>query len=40
MCERFGEDSKHEIEHVDIQVEIMNSLQCVGLPLHQHLGGE
>ena len=40
MCERVGEDSRHEIEHVDIRVEIMNSLECVCLPLHEHLGGE
>ena len=40
MCERVGEDSKHEIVHVDIQVGIMNSLECVCFPLHQHLGGK
>ena len=26
--------------HVDIRVRIMNSLECVCLPLHEHLGGE
>ena len=36
MCERVGEDSRHEIGHVDIQVGIMNSLECVCLPLHVH----
>ena len=40
MCERVGEDSKHGIGHVDIRVGIMNSLECVCLPLHEHLGGE
>ena len=40
MCERVGEDSRHEIGHVDIRVGIMNSLECVCLPLHEHLVGE
>ena len=42
MCEGVGEDSRHEIGHVDIRVGIMNSLECVCfvLPLHEHLGGE
>ena len=40
MCEGVGEDSRHEIGHVDIQVGIMNSLECVCLPLHEYLGGE
>ena len=40
MCERVGEDSRHGIGHVDIRVEIMNSLECVCLSLHEHLGGE
>ena len=45
MCEGVGEDSRHEIGHVDIRVGIMNSLECVCcvfflLPLHVHLGGE
>ena len=26
--------------HVDIQVGIMNSLECVCFQLHEHLGGE
>ena len=40
MCERVGEDSRHGIGHIDIRVGIMNSLECVYLPLHEHLGGE
>ena len=42
ICEGVGEDSRHEIGHVDIRVGIMNSLECVCfvLPLHEHLGGE
>ena len=40
MCERVHEDSRHEIWHADILVGIMNSLECVCLPLHGHLGGE
>ena len=34
MCEGVGEDSSHEIGHLDIRVGIMNSLECVCLPLH------
>ena len=40
MCERVDEDSRPGIGHVDILVGIMNSLECVHLPLHDHLGGE
>ena len=45
MCKGVGEDSRHGIGHVDIRVEIMNSLECVCclfflFPLHEHLGGE
>ena len=40
MCERVSEDSRQGIEHVDIQVGIMNSLECVCLSLHEYLGGE
>ena len=40
MCERVGEDSRHEIGHVGIQVGIINSLECVYFPLHEHLGGK
>ena len=40
MCKRVGENSRHEIKHVDIRVGIMNSLECVCFPLHEHLGGE
>ena len=40
MCERVSEDSRHEIEHVDIRVGIMNSLECVCLSLYEHLDGE
>ena len=29
MCKGVGDDSKHGIEHVDIRVRIMNSLECV-----------
>ena len=29
MCEGVGEDLRHEIGHIDILVEIMNSLKCV-----------
>ena len=39
MCDRVDEDLRHGIGHVDIRVGIMNSLECVCLPLHQHLGG-
>ena len=37
MREGVGEDSNHGIGHVDIRVGIMNSLECVSLPLHVHL---
>ena len=38
MCERVGEDSRHETGgHVNIRVGIMNSLECVCLPLHENL---
>ena len=40
MCDEVGEDSRHGIEHVNIQVGIMNSLECVCLSLHEHVGGE
>ena len=40
MCERVGEDSRHEIGHVDIRVGIMNLLEYVCLPFHEHLGEE
>ena len=40
MCERVGEDSRHGIRHVDIRVGIMNSLEGVYLPSHEHLGGD
>ena len=40
MCERVSEDSRYEIRHVNIRVGIMNSLECVCLSLHEHLGGE
>ena len=40
MCERVSEDSRHGIGHIDIRVGIMNSLECVYLPLHEYLGGE
>ena len=40
MCEGVGEDSRHEIGHVDIRVGIMNLLECVCFPLHKHLGGK
>ena len=40
MCEGVDEDSSHEIGHVDIRVGIMNSLECVCFPLHEHLVGE
>ena len=42
MREGVDEDSRHGIEHVDIPVEIMNSLECVCVffPFHEHLGGE
>ena len=34
-----GESHSHPY-HVDIRVGIMNSLECVCLSLHVHLGGE
>ena len=37
-CEGVGEDSRHGIGHVDIQVGSC-LLECVWLPLHVHLGG-
>ena len=40
MCEGVDEDPRHGIEHVDIRVGIMNSLECVCFLLHEHLGGE
>ena len=40
MCEGVGENSRHGIGHVDIRVGIMNSLECVCFPLHEHLDGE
>ena len=41
MCEGVGEDSRHEMGHVDIQVGIcIILLECVWLPLYEHLGGE
>ena len=40
MCEGVGEDSRHEIGHVDIRVGIMNSLECVCFPLYEYLDGE
>ena len=39
MREGVGEDLSHGIGHVDIRVRIMNSLECVCLPLHERLGG-
>ena len=29
MCEGVGEDSRHEIGHVDIRVGIMNLIECI-----------
>ena len=43
MCERVGDDSRHEIGHVDIQVDMCMFHLDVCLimrPLHVHLGGE
>ena len=40
MCEGVGEDSRHGIGHVDIQVGSMHLLECVWFPLYVHLGGE
>ena len=36
---RMGVSHFHPL-HVDIRVGIMNSLECVCLPLPEHLGGE
>ena len=40
MREGVGENSSHGIGPVGIQVGIMNSLECVCLSLHEHLGGD
>ena len=43
MCERVGEDSRYDIGHVDIQVDMcmMHLDVCLIVrPLHVHLGGE
>ena len=43
MCERVGEDSRHGIGHVDIQVDMCMLHLDVCLivrPLHVHLGEE
>ena len=40
MCEGVGEDLRHWIGHVDIRVAIMNLLEYVCFPLHEHLGHE
>ena len=41
MCEGVGEDSRHGMGHVDIQVGIcMIYFNVVWLSLHEHLGGE
>ena len=41
MCEGVSEDSRHGIEHVDIQVGYEYLLVCVYVKsLHVHLGGE
>ena len=41
MCEGVSEDSRHGVWHVDIQVGMcLILLECVCLPLHEHLGGE
>ena len=41
MCEGVGEDSRLGVWHVDIQVGMcIILLECVCLPLHEHLGGE
>ena len=40
MLEGVGEDLSHGIRYVDIREGIMNSLECVCLSLHEHLGGE
>ena len=38
MCEEVGGDSRHEIGHVDIQVGIMNFLECVCFSIALALG--
>ena len=40
MCEGVGEDSRHEIGHVDIQVGSCVCLSVVVFPWHVHLGRE
>ena len=41
MCEGVGEDSRHGAKHVDIRIGICKILlECVCLPLHEHLGGK
>ena len=35
-----GSVTRYGIGHVNIRVGIMNSLECVCFPLHEHLGGE
>ena len=43
MCKRVGEDSRHGIGHVDIQVDMcmLHLDVCLIMrPLHVHLGGE
>ena len=40
MCEGVGEDSKHGIGHVDIQVRSCICLNVFDCHLHVHLGGE
>ena len=40
MCEGVGEDSRHGIGHVDIQVGSCICFECVWLSLHVHFGGE
>ena len=39
VCEGVGEDLSHGIGYVGIRVRIMNSLECVCLPLHCTLVG-
>ena len=34
MCEGIDEDLSHGIGHIDIRVGVMNSLECVCLPMH------
>ena len=41
MYEGVGEDSRHGVWHVDIQVGMcIILLECVCLSLHEYLGGE